>query len=125
MFKLSGLYQLPWGLNLSAVLQAREGYVIPYRIQVSLPGGLGRTNFYEGGKKFGDDRLPNFAILNLGLEKVFKISDNTNATVFVDWYNVTNRQATLKLENLIGVHKDEVQMVTNPGNFQFGIRVNF
>jgi hypothetical protein len=125
MFKLSGLYQLPWGLNLSAVLQAREGYVIPYRIQVTLPGGIGRTNFYEGGKKFGDDRLPNFAILNLGLEKVFKISDTTTATLFVDWYNVTNKQATLKLENLIGVHKDEVQVVTNPGNFQFGFRLNF
>jgi len=125
MFKLSGLYQLPWGLNLSAVLQAREGYVIPYRIQVTLPGGIGRTNFYEGGKKFGDDRLPNFVIVNLGLEKVFKISDSTSATLFVDWYNVTNKQATLKLENLIGAHKDEVQMVTNPGNFQFGFRLNF
>jgi hypothetical protein len=125
MFKLSGLYQLPWGLNLSAVLQAREGYVIPYRVQVSLPGGLGRTNFYEGGKKMGDDRLPTFTIINLGLEKVFKISDTTTATLFVDWYNVTNKQATLKLENLIGTYKDEVQVVTNPGNFQFGIRVNF
>jgi hypothetical protein len=125
MFKLSGLYQLPWGLNLSAVLQSREGYVIPYRIRVGLPGGLGYTYFYEGGKKFGDDRLPNFTYLNLGLEKVFKISDTTNATLFVDWYNVTNAQATLKLENTIGTYKDEVQVVTNPGIFQFGIRVNF
>ena len=128
MFKLSGLYQLPWGLSLSAVWQAREGYVVPYRVQTYLgasSGGVGWVNMYEGGKKFGDDRLPTFSILNLGLEKVFKISDNTNATVFIDWYNVTNKQATLKVENIIGKYKDEVQVVTNPGNFQFGIRVNF
>ncbi|TFG79319.1 MAG: TonB-dependent receptor [Chrysiogenales bacterium] len=125
MFKLSGLYQLPFGLNLSAVFQAREGYVIPYRTRIYLPGGIGWTYFYEGGKKFGDDRLPTFAILNLGLEKVFKISDNSTATLFVDWYNVTNKQATLKLDNTIGPNKDEIQMVTNPGNFQFGFRLNF
>jgi hypothetical protein len=125
MFKLSGLYQLPWGLNLSAVFQAREGYVIPYRIRKYLPAGLGWYNIYEGGKKFGEDRLPTFTILNLGLEKVFKISDKTSATLFIDWYNVTNTQATLKVENTIGQYKDEVLMVSNPGNFQFGIRVNF
>ncbi len=128
MFKLSGLYQLPWGINVSAVFQAREGYVIPYRVQTYLGaslGGVGYVNMYEGGKKFGDDRLPTFSILNLGLEKVFKISDNTTATLFVDWYNVTNKQATLKVENTIGPSKDNVLMVTNPGNFQFGFRLNF
>ena len=128
MFKLSGLYQLPWGINVSAVFQAREGYVIPYRVQTYLGntlGGVGYVNMYEGGKKFGDDRLPTFSILNLGLEKSFKISDNTTATLFVDWYNVTNKQATLKVENTIGPSKNDVLMVTNPGNFQFGFRLNF
>jgi hypothetical protein len=125
MLKLAGLYQLPWGLNLSAVFQAREGYVIPYRVQVTLPSGIGRTSFYEVGKKFGDDRLPTFSILNLGLEKVFKISDTTTATLFVDWYNVTNKQTSLKVDNNIGPYRDEVLMVTNPGNFQFGFRLNF
>jgi len=128
MFKLSGLYQLPWGLNLSAVWQLREGYVIPYYRRTYLygsQGGLGWTYMYEGGKKFGDDRLPNLSIFNLGLEKSFKVSDNTTATVFVDWYNVTNQQATLKLDPQIGPTKNNVQSVTNPGNFQFGFRLNF
>lgn len=125
MFKLSGLYQLPWGLNLSAVWQLREGYVIPYYRRIYVSGGLGYTNFYEGGKKFGDDRLPNLSIFNLGLEKSFKVSDNTTATLFIDWYNVTNQQATLKLDPKFGPTKDNIQSVTNPGNFQFGFRLNF
>ena len=45
MFKLSGLYQLPWGINVSAVFQAREGYVIPSRVQTYL--GSGRRRLCE------------------------------------------------------------------------------
>jgi hypothetical protein len=43
---------------------------------------------------------------------------------FVDWQR-TNQQATLKLDPQIGPSKDNVQSVTNPGNFQFGFRLNF
>ena len=77
---------------------------------------------YEGGKKFGDDRLPTFSILNLGLEKAFKISDNTTATLFVDWYNVTNKQAT-RVENL---HRPQQERCPDgqPGH-QSGFRLNF
>lgn len=127
-FKLSGLYQLPWGLNFSAVLQVREGFVIPYYVRTYIygsQGGLGYVSLYEAGKKFGDDRLPSLMTLNLGLEKVFKVSDTTTATLFVDVYNLTNQQATLKLNPQIGPKKNAVQAVTNPGNFQFGFRLNF
>ena len=47
MFKLSGLYQLPWGINVSAVFQAREGYVIPYRVQTYLGSVPGRRGLRE------------------------------------------------------------------------------
>jgi hypothetical protein len=126
-FKLSGLYQLPWGVNITGMFQAREGYVIPYYASASsTPGGVGTQSVYESNKKFGDDRLPTFWILNLGLEKTFKISDTTSATLFVDGYNITNNQITLKVNNsLTSASKDQALMVTNAGNFQFGIRVNF
>ena len=39
------------------------------------------------GKKFGDDRLPTFWMLNLGLEKTFKVSDTVGVTLFVDGYS--------------------------------------
>jgi len=124
-FKLSGLYQLPWGINITGVFQAREGYVIPYYEQLLRGSGLGWTNMYEANKKVGDDRLPTFWMLNLGLEKSFKVSDTTTATLFVDGYNITNNATTLKVNPLIGSAKGEIERILNPGLFQFGVRVSF
>ncbi len=40
-FKLSGLYQLPWDISLTAVLSAQEGYVLGNYVQSAkkLKGG--------------------------------------------------------------------------------------
>ena len=126
MFKASGLYQLPSGINFTGVLSAREGYVTPYYELTSRPVGLGTTVVYEPGKKLGDDRLPNFWMLSLGLEKTFKVSDTVTTTLFVDAYNVTNNVTTLKVETRLGrTTTDNILRVLNPGIFQFGVRVNF
>ncbi len=144
LVKLSGLYQLPYGINFTAVFQAREGYVIPYSIsyRYKLYADQSATTvaFYEPGKKFGDDRLPAFWMLNLGLEKTFKVSDTTSVTLFVDGYNVTNNGIDLKVDSSIGAVTNitggaatvtpnatarQSQIINNVGNFQFGVRVNF
>jgi hypothetical protein len=124
-FKMSGLYQLPWGINITGVFQAREGYVVPFYETFKRGSGLSWTNMYEAGKKSGDDRLPTFWMLNLGLEKTFKISDTTTATLFVDGYNITNNTIELAIEPQIGEAKGDIQRILNPGLFQFGVRVSF
>jgi hypothetical protein len=124
-FKLSGLYQLPWGINITGVLQAREGYVVPYYERYRRGSGLGWTNMLEPGKKFGDDRLPTFWMLNLGLEKSFKVSDTTTCTLFCDGYNITNNTTTLKVNPILGSAAGDIERILNPGLFQFGVRVSF
>ncbi len=125
-FKLSGLYQLPWGINVTGVFQAREGYVLPFHESVYRGNGLGWTNMYPAGEKFGDNRLPTFWMLSLGLEKTFKVSDTVTTTFFVDGYNVTNNNTTLLVEtSLTASNYNEPLRILNPGIFQFGIRVNF
>ncbi len=123
-FKLSGLYQLPWGLNFTGVFQAREGYVIPYH-ERRYVGGFGWTSVYEPGKKFGDDRLPTFWMLSLGLERTFTISEKSSVTIFADGYNITNNVISLKVNPRLGLTEGAIQRVLNPGLFQFGVRVNF
>jgi len=123
--KASGLYQLPWGINITGVLQAREGYVLPYHESL-YRSGIGWTNMYPPGEKFGDNRLPTFWMLSMGLEKTFKISETATATLFVDGYNITNNVTTLLVEtNTTADNFDQPLRILNPGIFQFGIRINF
>ena len=126
MFKISGIYQLPYGINFTGFFQAREGNPQPKRRSQSL--NQGSVFLYRAGEKSGDDRVPAFWMLNLGLEKTFKLSDTASATLVVDWYNVTNNQTVLKEKLTIGADAPgapEESIWLTPGLFQFGVRVNF
>jgi hypothetical protein len=125
MVKVAALYQLPYEINLSAVFNAREGYVVPYYSTMSRPGGVGTTYIKEPGKKYGDDRLPSFWVLNLGLEKVFHVFENALVALHVDAYNVTNNATILKRNAVIGAAQDRIERFLNPAVFQFGIRFEF
>ena len=77
-FKMSGLYQLPYGIDISAFFQAREGSPQPLRSQFKLHDF---DNFgYQMGNA-GDTRLPAFWMLNLGLEKTLKGTSNDRTMV--------------------------------------------
>jgi len=128
MLKLTGMYQLPGGINLTTFFQAREGN--PQPLRRSIPGlNQGSQWLYQGGKKLGDDRLETFWMLNLGLEKTFKVAETVSATLAIDWYNATNNQLELKQDLAVGAEIDPGEpkpvMWTNAGLFQFGVRVNF
>jgi hypothetical protein len=126
MVKFTGMYQLPYGINVTAFFQAREGNPQPLRRRVTL--SQGGTYLYRAGYKAGDERLPTFWMLNLGLEKTLKVTDQVTATLVLDWYNATNNQIELKHNLSIGVDppgEPEPTMWSNAGLFQFGVRVNF
>jgi hypothetical protein len=126
MFKLTGMYQLPWEINLTAFFQAREGNPQPLRRVMQL--SQGQIFLYRDGYKCGDERLPTLWLLNLGLEKTFKVTDSVNAALVIDWYNATNNQVVQKYNLNIGgdpVDEPRPVMWTQAGLFQFGVRVNF
>jgi hypothetical protein len=127
-FKLSGLYQLPYGINVSGVFMSREGYVKLTDVRVYRPG-IGYSNLYgspDGGGKFGDERLPAFWVLNFRLEKVFMISDAASVTVSADAFNITNSAHALKQETRMSASNFGQDLrILNPRLFRFGIRFNF
>jgi hypothetical protein len=71
--KLSGLYQLPWGFDVSATLLAREGWKIPnyltlaYANSSSWPGPYRANTIYI--QTATKDSLPVFSNLSLRIEK--------------------------------------------------------
>jgi len=129
-FKLAGMYQLPWGINVSLAFMAQEGYVLAkyFASEFQQNGMNEQLSLFEADRKFGDDRLPAFWTLNLGLEKNFKIGADggTTATVFIDAYNVTNNDTIIGRGAVFeSATFGKVTRMLNPGLFQFGFRVNF
>lgn len=128
-FKLSGLYQLPFGINFSGTLVAREGYVLRTDVLVTRPGVSG-TNYNfgspDGGGKFGDERLPTFWLANFRLEKIFNISERSYVAFAVDAFNLTNSAHALKQQTRITAPNFlEDMRILNPRVVRFGIRFNF
>ena len=68
MFKLSGVYQAPLGINVSAFFNARQGY--PYERVIQSPS---RANGVGTGlillDPAGDTRLPNYQNLDIRVER--------------------------------------------------------
>ena len=123
MAKLMGLYQLPYGINISGTFIAREGYVIPRYIDVNAPRVSSSYDLYAG--KMGDTRLPTFWMLNLRLEKVFNLGDK-RVILSADGFNITNNNTALKKE--AGIDKAdfmETKRILNPAVFRVGVRFEF
>lgn len=127
-FKLSGLYQLPLGINFSGVFHAREGYVKVNNVLVLAPG-IDWIELYgsEDGKgKFGGDRLPAFWVLNFRLEKSFDVSDTSRVILAVDAFNITNSAHSLKQEmRLTSPNFGQDLRILNPRVFRVGIQFMF
>lgn len=123
--KIAGLIQLPFGIDISALFRVREGYINPFHEYLYRPE-IGWVEMYQPGKKFGDDRLPTFWILNVGIEKTFIISPTLNLTLFVNGYNITNNATTLKIDPYLNSSTSGQPLyILNPGIFQFGVRASF
>jgi hypothetical protein len=129
MAKLSLLYQLPWGFNISFFANARQGFVNAQEILVSTPEradvGLGsRMLLYI--EKPGETRLPDFYNVDVSLTKDFRLSKYGKLTLSVDAFNVFNFAHTLSRYNVVNsTRHDEIQGILNPRVIRLGVRYNF
>jgi hypothetical protein len=129
MFKFSGLFQLPWGINLSGILTAREGYILANYVLAYRPNLWNTVLFGRpdgSSSKFGDSRLPNCLMLNLRLEKVFALSETSNVVLAVDAFNATNSGVSLNRQTQIDAPDFGQDLrILNPRVFRFGVRFTF
>jgi hypothetical protein len=122
-FKTSGLYQFPFGVNVSWVFRAREGYVLQPYVKEPRPG-LGNSTFYDGVR--GEYRLPAFYELDFRLEKVFQVGERSRVILSADAFNALNSNHELNRDQLITSERfDTVNKILNPRVFRFGIRFDF
>ncbi len=122
-FKVSGMYQFPFGINASWVFRAREGYVLENYVTEYRPD-YSTQKFYDGVR--GDDRLPAFYELDFRLEKVFQIGERSRVIFAADAFNALNNNHELNRDQLItSTRFGTVNKILNPRVFRFGIRFDF
>jgi len=120
MVKMSALYQLPFGFDISGVFQMREGY--PVNLYDNSFMGKSLMN---SSKRLGDDRLPTLWTLNLSLQREIKFSDTTRAVLHVDGMNITNNNTTLNMVTSRTSSRGNPTRVLNPGLVMFGMNLYF
>lgn len=93
IIKMSGLYQLPFGIDLSGTLVMREGWIqdeyftlVDYRLASTYTRESDISINY-----YGTRRLPTVYNLSLRLEKMFKLGDKGRLYVMLDIYNALNK----------------------------------
>jgi hypothetical protein len=124
-YKLSGLYQLPYQINLSAFYNARQGYPWQPAVQVltSLPNGGGQPTMILD--PIGDVRLPNFQNLDLHVERPISFA-NSHIVPSMDIFNVTNNNTIQAIRgNQNANNANFIQAIVAPRVLRFGVRVNW
>lgn len=87
------VYNLPWGVMIGANLQHQTGRLWSRQLRVRNLGFPSRPTINMEANT-GDRRVPDWNIIDLRLEKSFKLDTrNTNVAVFGDLLNLTNSDA--------------------------------
>jgi len=124
LFKLSGLYQIPGDVNLSAFYNARQGY--PFEASIQSPSrlnGAGIATILLDS--VGENRLPNYQNLDVHVERPVKLG-TMRFIPSMDVFNVMNSntiQALQRTQN--GATANNISAVLAPRVLRVGVRVNW
>jgi hypothetical protein len=124
LYKLSGLYNLPFDVNVSAFFNARQGYPEEFAIvNTARPNGAGTATILMN--PVGDTRLPNYGNLDFHVDRPVKFG-TLRLLPTLDVFNVTNSntiQGVRTTQN--ATNANQVQAITAPRVLRFGLRFNW
>jgi hypothetical protein len=131
-YNITGVYELPWQINLGASLNGREGYAAPYVHEIELVDGRNRDVLVDGvdGQRFDD-----IMNLDLRLAKEFRFA-GTGLTLSADAFNVTDertilQRGALRLNETRGeatnpvASANRISEIQSPRVFRLGARFSF
>jgi hypothetical protein len=143
MLKLSGLYQLPYGINASFNFQARDGWLLRERVFVTdyrIPNPRSRSRWIYLSK-FGEESLDVFYKLDFRLEKMLDVGDIGKIYIMADLFNalnstIENRRYQKDWGSLYiysdgsmsfspNANANTLNEILNPRMLRFGVRFEF
>jgi Carboxypeptidase regulatory-like domain len=124
-FDVAGEYQLPLGFDIAANLYGRQGYPIPYFVEVTVPEGTPYVTKDVAVGKADDFRNANLFQLDVRLEKVIALFSNQASLAFsADVFNILNSGTILQRQNASGV-ANRILEIQSPRVIRFGGRLTF
>ncbi len=120
--KVSGMYALPAGFNVSGFFQVREGNIIAPTIRTGNRAfSSGRVQVIQD--EFGTHRLPTFWTLDLRAEKTLDLGDTGRIHFIVDAFNALNQDTILATSNQINSSVSGlIREVQQGRTIRFGLR---
>jgi hypothetical protein len=122
VFKLDGIYNLPWGFGSSVNFQHYTGYPLQ---PTEVFKGLNQGNETVILQPNGTIRLPSVNMLNLRLSKTFTFQDRYKVEPLVDFLNTTNAQTVVAEVTSFGPTYLKPSNTINPFIARFGLRFEF
>jgi hypothetical protein len=124
LYKLGGLYNLPYDVNLSAFYNARQGYPFePFILSPTRPNNGGQASVLLDA--VGENRLPNYQNLDFHIDRPIKVQ-NVRIVPALDVFNVMNWntvQALQRQQN--ATTANNISSVLAPRVLRVGVRVTW
>jgi len=99
MFKMMGLYQLPWDLTVSGTVSAHEGsfFATTFGVQDrTLPNSRSYSNTLPTATYDNRSRLGDVWVINLKVEKMIRLGDVSRMYFSADLFNILNGETLLR-----------------------------
>jgi hypothetical protein len=124
LVKLSGLYQAPLGVNVSAFYNARQGYLYERFIQgPSRANGGGIPNVLIDA--VGESRLPSYQNLDFRVERPVKFG-TVHLVPSLDVFNVANANTVQAIRGTqTAANANNIQALLAPRVMRFGVKFNW
>jgi hypothetical protein len=130
LYKISGMYQLPYSVNVSAFYNSRQGY--PFERTITISSGTTATSRTNGAAtanvlldNVGDSRLATYQNLDFHIERPVRVG-TVRFIPALDVFNVFNtntEQAIRGAQN--SSNANFIQAIAAPRVLRFGVRVNW
>ena len=102
-FNVSGMVQLPLGIETSANFYGRQGFPVVYSVTEFTHDIRFSQPFTQIGQ-VGAYRLPSAFLLALHVEKLFRIGSAVTISPMVDCFNVANSHTVLQRDGFVGAY---------------------
>jgi hypothetical protein len=124
IFRVSGVYTLPWRIDVAGFYNTRGGYPFIQNILTpSRPNGAGTFNVYLD--KLGDNRLPNYQQLDLRLSRAFGFG-RVKIVPAMDVFNVLNTNTALAIRPVQNAsNANTLSAIVAPRVIRFGFRATW